>query len=679
MSMITPIVNEISAFDAREEHIFAFSVSGGDQVAKNEIKIINSITGETVYNNTINSFRFTQTVPSNTLENGIYYSVSFRTFDMYNNASNWSNYQPFYCYTTPLLALNLEQGQLIISSSVNVELTYDQVEDELMNYAVIKLYSDNDILLQTSEDLYNSSEPPFTLAHTFEGLDNNTYYKISATVVTVNGTVVDSEKVRIQISYTVPELSTAISVEPNNCEGYVTIKTDFRGIEGTSNPQEAVFIDDEMVDCVSCDPHIFHTNTSRWVKWEEEFTVPKNFILRTWFYPSTINETIIYLSSNVNENFYCKINLRRGELYDYVELETENGTKISSNGISHINGNSFCFLWVKIVNDNYEVIFKDLTTQDTNFEWNVPSNMNYNMTTDLTYIDEDYETYSESSITYPLTNEIDYILIGNGIYDQFDITKNIDLTYSEERPIFDYFTVLDCNFKGNLNGGNTDIIASQITAIEVKRKDANSVNWISLFKKEINRGEDTNITFIDRLSPNTEQTYAIVPTILGVEGDYLTKTIKPNWTNTFITDGIKTFKLYSAVVYNSSNQNVPIGLMTPLGSKYPIVIQNSANNYKNGGIQAQLLGYNYEKTRVIDRGDVVKQTNDFLEFLTDGKAKMILDWNGSALLVRVANAPTITYVSSYGNGITNVGFTWVEQGKYNDTEDLKRNGFYKVF
>ena len=56
---------------------------------------------------------------------------------------------------------------------------------------------------------------------------------------------------------------------------------------------------------------------------------------------------------------------------------------------------------------------------------------------------------------------------------------------------------------------------------------------------------------------------------------------------------------------------------------------------------------------------------------------MITDWNGNAIMFKLISSPTISYNSSYGNGITTVAFSWVEQGKYNNEEDLRRNNFIK--
>ena len=677
--MITPIVNAVSAFDATESHAITFSVSGGDQVARNTIRITDSNTGTVVYTNTVNTFQFSQTIEANTLVNGTYYNVSFRTYDIDGNASAWSNYQPFYCYTTPTLSFNVQEGEVLDSTNATIELTYDQEEGELLNYAIINLYDINGVLVDSSGDLYDSDQPPLTLSHTFNGLDNNSYYFVSATVYTVEQTLVETPRTRFRISYNSPEVTTALEVEADNCNGAININTAFKGIPGTSNPSDPVYIDDRMVDLVSCDADFNHTETARWVQWDSEFTVPTDFLFRLWFYPSMIENKVFEIGSMEDDSVFVKGTYVRGTTKDYVEISTNNGTTISSNEIDHCNGNSYCFLWVKVVGSTWEVVLEKLDEENTVFNWNDDTNnVQYNMTTDLTYVGESYESYTTVNTGVALESEFNKVIVGNGIFDQIDITKDTSLSYTTAPPVFDYYTILDCTFNGNINGGNSDIVASQVTSIALKRKDLYSDGWVTIYQKRVSGAEDINFTYTDRTVPSyVTQTYAVVPTIDGAEGDYITQTVTPHWQGTYITDGVTSFKLYNAVLYNSSNQNISVGTVSPLGAKYPIVIQNSANNFMNGGLQAQLLGYDFEQSKQINRQSVVKQRNDFLAFLTNGSAKMIVDWNGDCLMVRVANAPTMTFVNSYGNGIVNVGFTWVEQGNYNNEEDLIKNGFAK--
>ena len=102
-------------------------------------------------------------------------------------------------------------------------------------------------------------------------------------------------------------------------------------------------------------------------------------------------------------------------------------------------------------------------------------------------------------------------------------------------------------------------------------------------------------------------------------------------------------------------------------------VQNGDNNYLTGSISAKLMGYNFLETKYVDRKDVVKQKNDFLQFLSNGKAKVFKDWNGNILIFRRTTS-SVNYVNTYANGIVDVNFSWVEQGNYDDEKSLKSAG-----
>ena len=42
MALVKPMINEIAAFDAENEVTISFIANGGDQVVKNEIKVVST-------------------------------------------------------------------------------------------------------------------------------------------------------------------------------------------------------------------------------------------------------------------------------------------------------------------------------------------------------------------------------------------------------------------------------------------------------------------------------------------------------------------------------------------------------------------------------------------------------------------------------------------------------------
>lgn len=677
MALTKPIVSTVNAFDATLDKLISFTSSGGDQVVKNEISIINNNTSVEVYNNVQTTYQFNQTVPADTLTNGIYYAVRFRTYNISDETSAWSDYLPFYCYSTPTISLNVSEGATLTSASYTFMVSYDQAEDELLDYAYMELYSATNTLICRSDNLYNTATPPLTVECMFEGLVDSTSYKIKATAITVDGMTVDTGLINFSVLYTKPVISSSLLLTVNNCDGYIDVESNIIAIDGESNPTPPLYVNDVQVDMGSCCADITDETNAYFVKWEEGYTIPTNFLLRYWFTPAMINNKIVKLG-NSDDSVEVDIEFIRGATLDYVTLTTTDGTVITSNGITHTNGTDLVFLWVKVVGGAWDIILESISRTTTVCEWNGASNVQMNYTTDILYMGTSYETYSiPTQVEVALSDELVHAKIGNGTAHHFNVTKDTSLTYSTTIPDWDYNTVLDCSFDNTISAGNVDIVLGQVSLLRVKRRDINSVNWVTIYEHEVTTAEDLLVNIYDSSVPAfIEQTYAIVPVLEGnIEGDYITDVITPEWNGVFLSDGTTIFKLYNAVAYDPTTLNVPNGMLVPIGATYPTVIQNSSNKYDSGGVSADLFGYTYEDTRKVDRADVVKQTNDFMIFMTNGKAKFFIDWNGYSFIIRNIGNPQRSFNQSYGNGVTRVSFTWVEQGKYYVQQDLIDNGF----
>lgn len=266
----------------------------------------------------------------------------------------------------------------------------------------------------------------------------------------------------------------------------------------------------------------------------------------------------------------------------------------------------------------------------------------------------------------------------NGIYDYLDISKDVKTSYNIEEPSWSYDTILDCDFNGNIAGGNVSYTLEQLSSIQIKRRlydPSNLVNWTVLGDIEVVNEGSIGFTMTDNLMPNGYTIeYAIVPIINGAEGLYITDNVESKFNGVYICDLDTMFKLYANVEYGDIINNQSIGVVETIGSQYPTIIRNNKIDYKKGSVKGKLLGVNFETTRKINRNDVVTQINNYEKFLKNGKAKIIKDWNGNVWLITVVGAPTTTYDSNYGMGIASTNFEWVEQGKYSNQEDLYING-----
>ena len=732
MSLVKPIINEIVAFDATLGTTITFTASGGDQVTKNEIKVVyneyvqgyfnsnnnlfykestfqtpiagntytiyvdsntsksytyngsifveTSLTEIVVYQNTTTTFNLSHIIPANTLINGRYYKVTIRTYDALNNVSDWSNYQPFYCYTTPVLELNINNGQTLTTPNYNVTLTYRQLQNEKVDYAIIELYNTNKVLLSSSGNMYNTNYPPLIFNYSIFGLENHSQYYVKASIVTINGTVTQTEMIRFYTNYdTIPEKVT-LEATLDSCNGYVNLKSsDIFNIVGESNPDPLKYLLSKQADLRNATADINIEQYAHWAKWNHDlFIVPTDFLLRMWFYPARQPFEIIKLS-NDDGTTYLTVSQKRGSTQDYLSIRTDNGTIKDIALGDFCNGNTKIFLWIKVTGSTWDIQFAILETRATNIEWDnrLSCTIAYNVTSDITWSTqsgaEPYETFTPSSDAFqPMSGEVTKILIGNGIFDHLNITKDTSISYTTNLPTWDDNSIVDINFNNNLNA-----TPHNYNKLVLKRKDATLLNWMNLSEVDVLDNVRTYIDFNDSFIPTgITQDYALVLYENNVPSEYHTIDITPVWGKYFLSDRDTRFVLNYAVIYSNHVQNIQNGTFMPIGATYPIVVQNGEGNFRSGSLQFKVLGYQFEIDKRLDRVSITHQTQDILKFLTNGKAKCLTDFNGNIYILKVVNSPQISYDANWGNGIATISFDWVEQGKYNDYDSMLELGLF---
>ena len=405
MALVKPIINEIVAFDANVGSYITFSASGGDQVVANEIKIAvnDSEESETiVYQNKTTTYNLSHTIPPYILNNGVYYKIAVRTYDVLNNYSEWSNYKPFYCYTTPTITLNIRNNQTITTHSYNVTAIYRQAQGERIENAIIQLYDANDVLVESSGYIYNSTPPPLTFNYFISGMNNNAQYTIVATAVTVNGTVVSS-RAKFRTDYGTITSTGVLNATIDACNGYVNLKSSMlTNLIGISNPDPASYINQEQIDLISTVGDIDNERYSSWVRFNEGLIIPSDFLLRVWFYPARQPFKVIELTDGDNGIESLIIKFEKGVSTDYLSIRTASGTVIDKDLGTRCNGNTKVFLWLCISGDVWTVQTEILDTLATVIEWNnTPVNtLKYNVTSDVAYVGENRGDFTPSPTVY---------------------------------------------------------------------------------------------------------------------------------------------------------------------------------------------------------------------------------------------------------------------------------------
>lgn len=690
MALVSPIASQKIAFDATKNEVFYFTSNGGDQVVKNRLTVRKQSDNSIVYQSIVETFLFQHALPSGTLTNGTYYNYFFNTYNVSDNMSANSNIVAFYCYTTPTITYtNYPITNIINNSSYEFAITYNQTEGELLDYLTYYLYDSNGNEISNSGELRSSLTPPLSFTHTFSGFEDGDTYKIQIKARSINGTIITSELKVFTISYFYPELFSQINLENRCQEGVIRVTSNVIAVEGEVNNEPSLFVN-----------KISDGNEASYIMWNTLYTTPETDIISLWIEPYMLdlkeNGTILMFDNGFSIGSEMQFQswqypIRDGILYEmYKNVLGSNKIIVElKSGIP--SGESTIKNWFELYTDNGALFdysnYVDAMNQDTNFiVWFKKTGDNYTLLLDVisvgsgtaiswdgTAIYPSVKTHDDISGLFPL----DVVTVRNGEYDNLDITAEVDRAYSQSFPIWTYYTRINCDFS-DLNGGNIDIVLSQLEGIRVKRRTKGTFDWITLKYISVIDATSLSFTYDDCMFPTgTEFDYAIVPVLSGnVEGEYIINSVFGEFDGCFVCDSENIFKLYNACSYPTITNSLTAGVLTPIGRRYPILVYNTENDFESGTFSGNLLGYNFEDTRRIDRADVQEELKDYRAFLKNKKAKILKDWNGKIQLIGITGA--ISETPDLISGKTNVSFAWAEQGQWDNQTDLYNNGLVET-
>lgn len=709
--MVKPVLQSVAAFDKNDGNTFSFTSIGGDQIFGNRLTIVDNATNSIVYQEYITSFQYSHTLPStNNLVNGNYYMAHINTYGVDGDVSGDSNTIQFYCYTNPTVEItNFPSSGVIGRSSFSANITYTQPELETLDSLIVNVYDIQNNLVSTSGKIYQAIQVSNVISYLIEELMDGETYNIQVVGTTTNGTVVESQVYRLLISYAGSTVPMLFQLENNCANGYIDITGRIKVIDGESNSSGVEF--DEYGDVILLNPDDY-------IEWDDGVTIENDFVVQIWMTPVQTggfcdlkkDDSTKYVFSLVREIPYGET-----EPKDYITVTGYiNGVEtmfMKSNIVDPINNVTRIMIWFKKVGDTYELVLTILNDIENYIDWNVDSNVEYGARTNLSYNakitsrDSVIEWNGYSNLEYGMITNIEYdepytnygvqkddffgsmdevfdinsVKIYNGRFSGIYITEDTRVEYNEEQPDktnWDDNTRLNCDFDYNLNGGNTNYLLSQVSLFRIKRRMVGTHAWITVY--EFNDFSDEYFTFsaIDTFAPSgVEFEYAIVPVGLdGTESAYTIDAVKSLFNAVFVTDASYSYKI-DADVSISRTRVVSSNKFETLGSRVPIVVRNSNVNYEEGSVTGKLLG-GFSKTRELDRFEVVSDAEEFIDFITNGEVKIIKDFNGNICLCDIID--NVTNTNSLVNKTTEVSFSYVEQGKYDNESDLFEYGFLEV-
>ena len=274
--------------------------------------------------------------------------------------------------------------------------------------------------------------------------------------------------------------------------------------------------------------------------------------------------------------------------------------------------------------------------------------------------------------TITIVNNLTITAVMNGIFDHLYITRNVTEEYNTTKPEdWDFNTIIDVDFDGNISGGNIGDIASEITSVRIKRRELGQFDWTTIREIQINDSNELTFVINDYLNLNDRTyEYAFVPVVENTEGEYIIEQVLSEFRGVFICDVDDIFKHYFEVSYGGNTRNQSVGVYQTFNRQYPVIITNASLNYLSGSISGKIMPEDYLNTRQVDRKQIGIRTNLLLNFLTNKKPKLIKDWNGNAWLCYITGNPSVSYDNNYGMGVTTVNTAWTEIGDPTNKSDL---------
>lgn len=360
MALTRPIlISPIPAFDATEGYTFTFAVgAGSDQIVANRLTIRNNETNEVVYDEKQETYKYEHVVNANELTNGTYYNATLTVFNNADDESAASSPIQFWCYTTPTIQFtNWPTGNIVQNASFTFEFEYSQNEYERLNSYIVNLYNSFGQLVSTSNNIYvEDGTPPLDFSYTFNGFENNSIYYIEITGQTVEGTEITTDRQEFTVTYVRPDVFTLIELTNNCNEGYITIRSNIVLIEGTSNPDPPEYVDNNTA--------VDLTGEGEWVRWDEGYSISGNFLSRVWVKKPTPYTEILCLENESGQTISVKFMIgyeneqsdtMQAYLETYVESAIDMPYYIYSNFIDQLADTEFYHIWLRRVNNIYEI------------------------------------------------------------------------------------------------------------------------------------------------------------------------------------------------------------------------------------------------------------------------------------------------------------------------------------
>lgn len=229
-------------------------------------------------------------------------------------------------------------------------------------------------------------------------------------------------------------------------------------------------------------------------------------------------------------------------------------------------------------------------------------------------------------------------------------------------------TKLHALFHDDLHGGNVNFSTDIVESVRIKKRTSGELIFKTIYEKPINTNADFGINLLDYLEPVGTIEYAYVPVISGGEGDYIISKVESKFDSYFICEKDITYPMVLDTKF-SKQLNHLVGVVELPNRLKPVVIKGGITNYISGDIECTFI-----ENRDCEwlTGSSWEYRNQIYQFLTNGKPKILKDFEGNTWMVAITSG--ISEDSDHYQHIKSK-FTITECGETNSVGDLYDNGF----
>ncbi|KEK23937.1 hypothetical protein [Bacillus gaemokensis] len=283
-------------------------------------------------------------------------------------------------------------------------------------------------------------------------------------------------------------------------------------------------------------------------------------------------------------------------------------------------------------------------------------------------IDYNFFGYAEGCVwdTPICTDHMDELQLNEGIYDEAFVTLDTNVVDSTAKPTnWTLQTLMDAKFTGDLDAGSIGADGFKVTKILLYRSVVGTFKWEAV--AEFDYDPEYNVyDYVDRYTENGAlYQYAIVPVANEVLGDKLiSDEVKSEYEGIFLTDKYENKRFEYDIQLGDITYNQSSSVNQPIDGQFPIVVFGNSN-YRSGNLSVLPLSNN---TVALAGGAIDKlaeQVNrqDWVDFLNNGKAKVLRMDSGVLMLVVTQNANVQHKEGDLLRDLANISFDFLEIGK----------------